>query len=167
MSKAADSPSPRIFYRACLRPHRSLSHRGFRLVMAGVIAFSLVVSTGLYLAGAWPVFGFLGLDILLVYVALRASYRSGRISETLELTEGELVVERRGLKGEAGRWSFQPTWLRVELAEPVMPDTPLMLRSHGRSFVIAAFLGPEERRAVARDLSDALDEWRTGERLSA
>ena len=167
MSETSDSLPSRIFFHARLRPHRSLSRRGFRWIMTGVTAFSLIVSAGLYLAGAWPVFGFLGLDILLVYLALRASYRSARISETLELNDRELVVERRDLRGERGRWSFQPTWLRVELREPVMPDTPLVLRSHGRSIAIAAFLGPAERREVAKGLAGALEEWRTAGRLSA
>lgn len=130
--------------------------------MAGIIIFSLIVSIGLYFAGAWPVFGFLGLDILLVYLAFRASYRSARISETLELTERELTVGRVNAKGRMDSWRFQPAWLRVELTEPVMPDTPMLLWSHGRSFAIGAFLSPDERRAVANDLADALKEWRGG-----
>ena len=128
--------------------------------MLGVGALSLIIGTGLYLAGAWPVFGFLGLDVLLVYLALKASYRDARISETLELNDRELIVERIGARGDSDRRSFQPAWLRVELAEPVLPDTPLLLQSHGRSFAIASFLGPAERRAVARRLKRALDIWR-------
>jgi uncharacterized membrane protein len=43
-----------------------------------------------------------------------------------------------------------------------MPDTPLLLRSHGRSFAIGSFLGPGERRTVAAGLRRALDAWRAG-----
>ena len=114
----------------------------------------------MYLAGAWPVFGFLGLDVLLVYLALRASYRSARVSERLELNERELVVERVGAKGSVSRWAFQPNWLRVELSERNGRAPTLILRSHGRSFPLGGFLHPDQRRAVARDLSAALESWR-------
>jgi uncharacterized membrane protein len=152
---------PRVLFRARLSPHRSLSGRDFRRVMLAVTAVSLTASTGFYLAGAWPVFGFMGLDIALVYLALRASYRSARISETIELTDDALIVLRTGRRGETRRFAFQPAWLRVELPEPVMPDTPVWLRSHGRAVAIAQFLSPDERRAVAEALTDALIEWRS------
>ena len=161
MEPVQESPR-RVFYRARLVPYRSLSPKGFRTIMMAVVAASLTIGTGLYLAGAWPVFGFLGLDVLLVYLALKASFRSARMSETLELDDRSLTVERVGVRGDRGSWSFQPNWLRIDLAEPVMPDTPLMLRTHGRSLAIGAFIGPKERRAVARDLSSALDRWRLG-----
>ncbi|HLG90203.1 MAG TPA: DUF2244 domain-containing protein [Alphaproteobacteria bacterium] len=151
----------RVFFRAVLSPYRSLSPKGFRTIMLSVCAASLTIGTGLYLAGAWPVFGFLGLDVLLVYLALKASFRSARISETLELDERALTVDRVGLRGDRAHWSLQPNWLRVDLAEPVMPDTPLLLRTHGQSLAIAAFVGPDQRRAVARDLASALEDWRT------
>lgn len=127
--------------------------------MAGVIAFSLVVGTTLYFVGAWPVFGFLGLDVAAIFIALRASYRSARIAEIVELTERELIVERQDSRG-AHRRTFQPAWLRVELARPVLPGTPLLLRSHGESLAIGAFLSPAERQSLAGDLVRALDAWR-------
>lgn len=159
MSDLSTSPA-HIFYQARLSPYRSLSPAGFRRIMTTAIGASLIISSGLYMSGAWPVFGFLGLDILALYLALRASFRSARIAEILELNERELIIEKENVKGEKRRWSFQPNWLRVELDEPVMPTTPLLLRSHGRSFAIGAFLCPDERRRVADSLSRALNAWR-------
>jgi uncharacterized membrane protein len=150
---------PSVIFRAHLVPHRSLSPRGFRLVMLAATSVSLAISTGVFLAGAWPVFGFLGLDILLIWLALRASYRSGRVSETLELDETSLTVERSDRRGTR-RWQLQPAWLRVELAEPILPQTPVVLRTHGQSLGIGVFLHPDGRREVARDLRAALARWR-------
>jgi uncharacterized membrane protein len=152
-------PSRTVLFRAHLTPYRSLSRRAFRRIMLVVCGFSLIVSTGLFLAGAWPAFGFLGLDILLVWLALRASYRSARVSETLELDETALTVERADRKGTR-QWRLQPAWLRVELREPILPQTPVVLRSHGQTLGIGAFLSPDERRRVARELRQALDRWR-------
>ncbi len=128
--------------------------------MLAVTLFSLCVSGVTFFAGAWPVFGFMGLDILLVYGALRVSYRRGRVSETLELDEHALTVERTDPRGRRSSWRLQPAWLRVELGEPVQPQTPVLLRLHGHALPVGLFLNPEQRRMVARDLRQALERWR-------
>jgi len=128
--------------------------------MTVVIIFSLTISTGLCLAGAWPAFGFLGLDIALVYLALRVSYRRGRVTEVLELDEHVLTVQRTDPGGRRQSWRLQPAWLRVELSEPILPQTPVLLRTHGQALAIGQFLHPEQRREVAAALRDALERWR-------
>jgi len=159
MTDGSDSPR-RLLFQAHLKPHRSLSRRGFRLVMLGVTLFSLTVSAITFYAGAWPVFGFMGLDVALVYIVFRISYRRGRVSEVLELDEHMLTVERIDAKGHSRFWRIQPAWLKVELAEPILPQTPVVLRSHGKSLPVGVFLHPEQRREVARDLRNALARWR-------
>ena len=67
---------------------------GFRVVMGILIFMSLVGGVGFAMLGAWPVFAYFGLDIILIYVAFRASYRSGRLHEIVRLTSSELLIER-------------------------------------------------------------------------
>jgi uncharacterized membrane protein len=159
MTDGSESPR-RLLFRAHLTPHRSLSPRAFRRIMIAVTLFSLTVSTVTFFAGAWPVFGFMGLDIALVYFAFRISYRSGLVSETLELDEQALTVERTDPRGASHRWRLQPAWLKVELAEPILPQTPVVLRTHGETLPIAVFLHPKQRREIAADLRGALARWR-------
>jgi uncharacterized membrane protein len=159
MSNGSDSPR-RLLFQAHLKPHRSLSRRAFRRVMIGVTLFSLTVSLVTFFAGAWPVFGFMGLDIVLVYFALRISYRRGLVTETLELDEHMLTVERIDPRGARRSWRLQPAWLKVELAEPILPQTPVMLRTHGESLPIGVFLHPKQRREIAAQLRGALARWR-------
>ena len=159
MIDCSDSPR-RLLFRAHLTPHRSLSPRAFRRIMIAVTLFSLTVSTITFFAGAWPIFGFMGLDVVLVYVALKLSYRSGRVSETLELDERMLTVERTDPRGGSRSWRLQPAWLKVELAEPILPQTPVVLRTHGQALPIAVFLHPKQRREIAADLRGALARWR-------
>jgi uncharacterized membrane protein len=128
--------------------------------MLGVTLFSLTVGTVTFFAGAWPVFGFMGLDIALVYGALRISYRRGLVTETLELDEHMLTVQRTDPRGASRSWHLQPAWLKVELAEPILPQTPVMLRTHGESLPIGVFLHPRQRREIAADLRGALARWR-------
>lgn len=141
---------------AILHPHRSLSPLGFVVLMAFVCLVSFTAGIAFLIAGAWPVFGFFGLDVLLIYIAFRLSYRSGRLYETLRLTRDSLTVQRFFPSGEVKSWNFQPYWLRVEMDDPPRTDSRLRLTTHGRSLVIGSFLTPTERLEVAEALKAAL-----------
>ena len=154
----AEATEPTLFS-AVLTPHRSLGAVGFIVLMSLLSAVSFAAGIVFYLIGAWPVVGFLGLDVLLVYLAFRASYRSARMHEWVRLTEDALTVERVGRRGERRRWHFQPFWLRVVLEERDETNR-LVLSSHGRELVVGGFLAPAERRNLAVALKDALTRWR-------
>ncbi len=141
---------------AVLHPHRSLSPLGFFILMAVIGGVAFGAGIAFLLMGAWPVFGFLGLDVLLVYIAFRLSYRAARLYETVRLTENELKVQRVNPSGRIKTWTFQPFWLRVEMDDPPRHDSQLVLTSHGRNLVIGAFLTPEERLDLAKALRAAL-----------
>jgi uncharacterized membrane protein len=156
-----DSAAPRenrdpVLFGATLTPHRSLSPRGFVFLMAAVCAVSFIGGVVFFLAGAWPVVGFLCLDVVLIYGAFRLNYRHGRMFETLELTVRDLTVRRVDHWGKESNWRFQPTWLQVMIDEPPAHDSQLTLRSHGRSVTIGAFLTAGERLELAKALRRAL-----------
>ena len=109
--------------------------------------------------GAWPVLGFCGLEILLLYIAFHVNYVSGQKSEEVKLTENLLEVRKISPLGHVLHWRFEPTWLQVTIDEPLRHDSKLQLASHGRSLEIGAFLAPEERLQLARALRGALDHW--------
>ena len=156
----ASETGPDVLFDAVLTPHRSLPPRGFAIFMLILAAASFSVSLGFVLMGAWPVTPFFGCDVLLVYIAFRVSYRRARQREELRLTEESLTVDRVSVRGERKHWQFQPFWLRVILEEPDEHSNRLMLTSHGRWLEVGSFLGPDERRGVARSLKDALARWR-------
>ena len=141
---------------AVLTPHRSLPPLGFAILMAAVAVVSFVAGLVFLLIGAWPVLGFLGLDVLLVYLAFRASYRAARHSERVRLSENELVVERVSPHGATRQWVFQPYWVRVSVEESQGGSNVLTLASHGRTLTIGDFLSPEERVELAAALRRAL-----------
>src|SRR5277367_3617250 len=133
----ADSPAPRrVFFERVLMPYRSLPPRGFNILMLALAGISIGVGTLFVSLGAWPVCGFFGLDVLLVYVAFRLSYRSARQRETLRLADEEFTVERIGIRGDRRLWRFQPFWLRVVYEEHPDQSNRLSLTSHGRSLAI-------------------------------
>lgn len=152
--------SERPLFDALLTPHRSLGPRGFLILMSCVTGFSFCAGLFFFLVGAWPVVGFLGLDVLAIYLAFKASYRAARMYETLHLTRNSLEVTRVNHWGDSQSWSFQPHWLRVEIAEDPESDSPLTLSSHGSRVEIGRFLSPAERLDLARALRSALAELR-------
>ncbi len=121
------------FFDARLRPHRSLSPRGFLLLMIAAGAVAFLAGLACFLVGAWPVTGFLGLEVALVYLAFKINYRHGRMYETLRLTRGELTVARVNHRGVRKTWRFQPAWLQVLIDDPPGHGSQLVLRSHGTS----------------------------------
>ena len=148
------------FFERVLLPHRSLPARGFHLVMLTLGLISLAAGIGFVVIGAWPVTGFFGLDVLLVYFAFRLNYRSARRSETIRLGGDAFTVERVSVRGERRMWQFQPFWLRVILEERGDKWNRLLVASHGRSLVIGDILTPAARRELAASIREALRRWR-------
>ena len=145
-----------LYFDARLSPHRSLSQRGFLILMSAVGTVSFIAGLAFYLMGAWPVVGFLGLDVGLIYLAFRINYRRARAYETVRLSRDDLVVERVNHWGERHTWRAQPTWLQVLVDEPAEAQGQLVLRSHGHQVEIGGFLSPGERTDLACALRAAL-----------
>ena len=95
-----EAPVPAVHFATSLKPYRSLSADGFRFVMLGAVAANLVIGLPLFLMGAWPVFGFMGLDVFLLWWLFKRSYFDARRTETLTLTDRDLVVVRISPDGE-------------------------------------------------------------------
>lgn len=159
---AMQEPPP---FRAILHPHRSLGPRGFLLLMIAVGLVSFITGLAFLAIGAWPVFGFFGLDVLLVYLAFRLNYRSGRRYELVELTRDVLKITHVQPSGRASTFEFNPFWVRVDLAQWRDGRTDLRLASHGREVSIGRFLTDDERRDFATALRGALITARGGPRL--
>src|SRR4051794_21018237 len=107
-------PDEPALFSAVLTPHRSLSATGFLLVMVLVGGVSFVAGLVFLLMGAWPVFGFFGLDVLLVYVAFRANYRAATAFERVSVTPSELRVRKVSHRGKVSEWTLNPLWVRIE-----------------------------------------------------
>ncbi|HWK32775.1 MAG TPA: DUF2244 domain-containing protein [Hyphomicrobium sp.] len=147
-------------FRAVLYPHRSLGPGGFLILMIGIGSVSFITGMSFLLMGAWPVFGFFGLDVALIYFAFRLNYRAARLYETVEVTPRLLTLTRVQPSGERESFEFNPYWARVRLAETPQGQTDLRIASHGHEFAFGRFLTDEERRELCSALSGALAEAR-------
>lgn len=159
---AADRPESPIFA-AIITPHRSLREGTFRVVMVLCALVSLVVSVPFVILGFWPVAGFFGLDLLLLYVAFRINFRQGRSMEEIVLTPIELLLRRVSDRGERREWRFNPLWTRLARREDdEFGLLQLAVTSRGQEVVIARDLSPPERASFADALGRALADVKRG-----
>ena len=150
-----DEPVPAVHFATSLSPHRSLSSEGFKWLIRGAVAANLAIGLPMYFLGAWPVMGFMGLDVFLLWYMFKRSYLDARRSETLLLTDRELIVDRKSPDGEREEHRLDAYWLKIELGER------LVLSSRGQRVVIGRFLSPDERDHVADQLKAALAAMRS------
>jgi uncharacterized membrane protein len=156
------SAEPTIFS-AVLTPHRSLSQRGFRNFMLVLGGLSFLVGMYFLLKGAWPVFGFCGLEVLLVYLAFRVNYRRASAYEQVTVTPSELTVRKVTHHGRMKEWTLNPLWVQLDrVVHAEFGIERLFLVSHGRRLAIAGFLGPDEKASFASALAAALGEAKRG-----
>jgi uncharacterized membrane protein len=143
---------------ATLTPHRSLSRRGFITVMSLIAGVNFVTGVVFFAIGAWPIVGFCGLDVLLMWWAFRMNFADGRKLERIEITSHELILETHAEGREPQEQRFVRRWVRVEMEEDHSRELTgsLYLRSHGSRTEIGRFLSPDERKSLAHELKAAL-----------
>lgn len=159
-TRTPDNGTQTVFFDAELRPHRSLGPNGFLAVMVVATGFGFVIGVTFLLLGAWPVLGFCGLELALLYLAFRLNYRSGRRRERVRLTTQGLRIRYLAPNGDVRTWAVEPSWLRVDVENARRKGGSITLSSHGRSTVIGTFLTPGERTEVALALRRAIDRYR-------
>jgi uncharacterized membrane protein len=153
---------PPIFS-AVLTPHRSLSRQGFAVLMLVLGLISFATGMVFFLAGAWPVLGFCGLDVLLIYWAFQVSYRRAEAYEQVTVTSSELTVRKVSHRGRISEWTLNPLWVQLDrVVHAEFGIERLFLVSRGRRLAIAGFLGPQEKESFALALAAALGEAKRG-----
>jgi uncharacterized membrane protein len=157
MDETIQRPADEPFFRALLMPHRSLGRIGFLILMGALLA-GWLASGAVFLAhGAWPVFGFLGLDVVAVYVAFRLNYRAARAREEVSVSRVALDIRKTAPSGRTEEHRFNPFWARFQVARHAeVGITGMAVEGHGRTVPIGAFLNPGDRERFATAFSRAL-----------
>ena len=155
-----DTAAAALFH-ARLRPHCSLTQNGFRVLMVAVVLAFSGIGSAFYALGAWPVAGFCGLEVLLIWWCFKLNFRHLERYETILMTADALEIRRVDPKGRVERIVLQPYWLSVRLEEEPSGANRLLLRSHGRDVAIGGFLSPEERVDLKQALDAALRQQRS------
>jgi uncharacterized membrane protein len=156
-------PADEPFFKALLTPHRSLGRIGFAILMGALLLGWLVTGAVFLSHGAWPVSGFLGLDVLLVYVAFRLNYRAARAREEVSVSRTALDIRKTAPSGRTEEHRFNPFWARFSIARhSEIGITRMQVEGQGRSVPIGGFLNPNDRESFATAFSQALATARAG-----
>lgn len=148
-------------FEALLTPYRSLGRKGFHVLMGLVTACWLFIGVVFVSMGAWPIFGFFGLDVALIYLAFRWNYRAGRAREEITVSRSALDIRKYAASGRMTAHRFNPFWARFSVArKPEIGITAMHVESREKSVSIGSFLSPDDRESFATALSAALTEAR-------
>lgn len=155
-------PEPELFS-ALLVPHRSLSRKGFAVLMAVISVLNFTAGMIFLFKGAWPVLAFFLLDVLAIYWAFKINFRDAKATEEISITTSELRVRKTDYRGDATEWVFNPLWVRLDqTVHQEYGIERLCLVSRGHSLAIAQFLGPDEKSSFASALTTALQAAKRG-----
>jgi uncharacterized membrane protein len=149
----------RLYLKAELRPHRSLTPRGAAWLLVPLVFVNLVFGVFFLVLRAPIVPPFLGLDVAAMGTALWFSFRAADRFERVSVSADEIRVER-GRRADARIvWSSAPAFTRVQLddvEELGEQRVRLSLASRGKVLLLAGALGPAERAAFGRELEAAV-----------
>ena len=149
-------------FAATLTPHRSLTPAGKRVVIGLVAALALVPGVVFYVAGAWPVVGFMGLDVLAIWAALTISMRGGKAYEVVTLWPTSLELKKVDAKGTEELLSFVPKSVKFVIDRDYNERvTALWLKADAKKVPLGAFLSADEKLSLSKVFGTALRKART------
>ncbi len=146
-------------YEISLYPYRSLNKTGFFILMFSLGFISFVAGIIFMIKGAWPVFGFFGLDVLLVYIFFKINFRSGKKKEILILTKNQLIIEFYNSKKISKTYYLDAHWLQIRLSKLKNEMSKLKISSKNKSIIVGSFLRYQEKIDVVKSLKKALKKY--------
>lgn len=151
------------FFTAVLTPYRSLGPNGFVILMICFGLVSFVAGVVFLSIGAWPVFGFFGLDVALLWFAFKVNYRAARTFEEVSVSRSEIAIRKVGPGKRYQEYRFNPVWVRLSVKriedEGVVKIT---LTSRGEDVDLGNFLNPDDRSSFAGAMANALGMAKAG-----
>lgn len=141
-----------------IRPNRSLSERGF-IVLITVVTLANCASAAVFVKlGATFVPIFLAVDLLAVIVAFLVSFQAARRVERVQVTSRDVRVVQETPKWSRVVWESPTAFTRVQVEKDDGRTVGLKLALSGREVPVAAALSPRERAEFAKALERAI--WR-------
>jgi uncharacterized membrane protein len=127
-----------------------------------LVVFALVCLTvaGIFaLLGAGPVLGFAGLELILLFVLLRTSFRRAATEEDVSIAGDATIVQRGGPNGRRIVARLQSYWLQVEPS--LYGAQGIVLRSRGTKISVGVGLPANEVRDLTAAVRGAVHKVKT------
>ena len=144
-------------FAATLTPHRSLGRRGRVILIGSVAAMAAIPGLVFYSLGAWPIVGFMGLDVAAMWFALRWSTRETKRFEEVTLWPHRLEVRAVSAGGKQQVTAFDPHATRLIVDRDYdEKTTAIYLRNTAGDHELGSFLAASEKASFARVFGTAL-----------
>jgi uncharacterized membrane protein len=145
---------------AVITPNRSLSERGF-IILISVVTLANCASAAVFVhMGAIYVPFFLGIDVAAIVVAFLVSFKAGRRIERVTITARDIVVTHEAPNWTRTVWESPTAFTRVSVLREEDRTVGLRLALSGREVFVAQALSPRERGEFAKALERAISEAR-------
>ena len=141
-------------------PNQSLTYKGLFFLMLFITIPASYIGISFYFMGAWPVLGFMGLEIILIYIAFKILFKRSESYEHILLDRTKLKIFYNNKNKTLKEIELEPTWLQVKIEDIYKNKGVLTLSSHGKKIVLGNFLVPEERLKLAKEIRYGLNEWK-------
>lgn len=161
VSLSGDENGPKLLFFAKLAPHKSLDQRGFLVLILALAVCSFSIGLLFFVLGAWPVVGFLGLDVALIAFAIRWNMSGPQEYQEIRVSRESVEIKFLKTQKEIGFETIQSYWVSVALQRPRGRASQVLLRSHGRSIEVGSFLSEPEKVELASALKAAIAQSRT------
>lgn len=139
-----------------IRPHRSLSERGF-IILISVVTLANCCSAFVFVRmGAVFVPIFLGLDVAAIIIAFIASFRAARQVQRVQVTARDVVVTHEAPNYSKVVWESPTAFTRVAVDREEGRAIGLRLALSDRQIPVAQALSPRERHEFAAALQKAI-----------
>jgi len=160
-AKAVSGPmfwtmSGQTYMDAVITPHRSLSERGFIILIAVVTLANCCSAAVFVYMGAILVPFFLAIDMLAVIVAFMVSYAGARRVERVTITARDVVVKHEAPNWSRVVWESPTAFTRVTVEREDDRTMGLRLALSGKEVAVAQALSPRERGEFAKALEEAI-----------
>ena len=139
-----------------LEPPKSLKPKGANMVLIILGGFGFLISLSFMAFGAWPVFGFMVLDVLLICIAFRANYRRSDRGQEITISTDEIEIKYFKAGTCIKTILFNRYWAKLEHLNTLNRHSKLMFSSHGKFSEIGEFLSFKEKQKLAADLKPLL-----------
>ena len=141
-------------------PNQSLTPKGLLLLMFLITIPASFIGITFFILGAWPVLGFMGLEVLLIYIAFKVLFYKNKFYEHIILDKEKLSIFFKKQNNTITKIELEPTWLQVQIENIYESEDMLTISSHGKKIILAKFLIPEERVKLAKKIRYGLSEWK-------
>ena len=140
--------------------NQSLTTRGLYILMFFITIPASYLGISFYVLGAWPVLGFMGFEILLIYIAFKILFYNNKFYEHIILDSEKLNILFKKKNKIIKKIELEPTWVQVKIEKIYENEDTLIVSSHGKKIILANYLIPEERLKLAGKIKSGLREWK-------